>query len=252
MAVKVFILGRPGSGKSTAARRIANLVQPKGWSPIRISDYDILRDMFQKERNSLDNEPKNFIPTQYGGFDVIDFSVLDTALKEVHRKALKYKEEYTSCTQKFVLIEFARDDYKKALSFFSPDFLRDAYFLFLDADIDTCIQRVHERTAHPITVDDHFVSDKIIKCYYDKDNKPYMTSNLAVDYYIDEKQVVILDNINSRQHFNDEVNQFVNIILRQASQAQQKTDSLQNALTLSLVHAVPNTSGMSKVEVGQQ
>lgn len=86
MAVKVFILGRPGSGKSTAVRRIAKLVQSDGWSPVCISDYDILHHLFQQEKNSLNNEPQNVIPTQYGGFDVINFSVLDTALRELEKK----------------------------------------------------------------------------------------------------------------------------------------------------------------------
>jgi len=64
MTVKVFILGRPGSGKSTAARRIAKLVQHKGWSPVRISDYDILYNMFQREKNSPNIELKYFVTTQ--------------------------------------------------------------------------------------------------------------------------------------------------------------------------------------------
>lgn len=239
MAVKVFIFGRPGSGKSTAARRIANLAKHIGLLPIRISDYDILHDMFERERNSLSHEPRKFIPSQYGGFDVIDFSVLDTALKEVQRKAQKHIDEYMSNKQKIILIEFARDDYKKALGFFRPDFLRDAYFLFLDVNIDTCIERVHERIAHPISVDDHFVSDKIIRCYYHRDNKEYIVTNLIGDYEIKEQQVVIIDNTKSRQCFDGDIIQFVDGILRQLPQAEKKTEPLQYAPALSPAQAAP-------------
>jgi len=239
MAVKVFIIGRPGSGKSAASRRIAKLVQHKGWSPVRICDYDILHDMFQREKNSPDNKLKNFRPTQHCGFDVTDFSILDTALKEVQKKALKHIEEYTSYTQKLILIEFARDDYGKALSLFNPEFLRDAYVLFLDTDIDTCIQRVRKRITHPTTADDHFVSDEIIKCYYYKDNKPYITCNLAVDYDLDVKRIQIIDNICSYQSFNNQVSRFAELILRQNSQVQRKTLPLQNVPSLLPARAAP-------------
>ncbi len=249
MAVKVFILGRPGSGKSAAARLIAKLVQHKGRSPVHICDYDILYDMFQRERNSPNNELRNFHPTQHDGFDVIDFSILDTALKEVRRKILKHIEEYTSYTQKLILIEFARDDYGKALSLFNSEFLRDAYFLFLDADMDTCIQRIHKRSAHPTTTDDHFVSDEIIKCYYYQDNKPYITLNLAVDYDLDVKRIQIIDNICSYQSFNNQVGRFAEFILRQESHLQRKTFPLQNASTLSPVRPAPICAGKSKIGV---
>ncbi len=249
MTVKVFILGRPGSGKSTAARRIAKLVQHKGWSPVRISDYDILYNMFQREKNSPNIELKYFRPTQHNGFDVINFSVLDAALIEAQKKALKHIEDYTSYTQKLILIEFARDDYRTALCLFNPEFLRDAYFLFLDADIDTCIQRVHERTAHPTAADDHFVSDEIIKCYYNKDNKPYMASELSQDYYVDEILVAIIDNMGTRESFNNQIDRFVKIILMQNPQVRRKTGLLQNAPTLSPVRAVPICTGKSKVGI---
>jgi len=248
MAVNVFILGRPGSGKSTAARRIANLVQPEGWSPVRISDYDILHGMFQREKYSLNDEPKNFRPTQHNGFDVINFSVLDTALIEVQRKALKHIEEYASHAQKLILIEFARDDYGKALHLFNPAFLRDAYFLFLKADIDTCIKRVHERIAHPITVDDHFVSDEIIRCYYYEESKPYMTFSPMVDYHVNEMRVTIIDNMGTRESFNDQLARFVDLILKQKPNAQRETSPLQNTPDLSPVPATPIYAGMSKVE----
>jgi shikimate kinase len=247
MAVKIFILGRPGSGKSAAARRIAKLVQHEGWSPVRICDYDILHDMFQREGNSLNNELKNFRPAQYGGFDVIDFTILDTALKEVQRKALKHIEEYTSYTQKLILLEFARDDYGKALSLFNPEFLRDAYFLFLDADVDICIQRVHKRSAHPTTTDDHFVSDEILKSYYYKDNKPYITFNLTVGHGVVAKRIQIIDNICSYQSFNDQVSRFAEFILSQDSQVQRKTLLLQNVPSLSPVRAAPICAGESNI-----
>src|SRR6266566_6758631 len=80
MVVKVFVLGRPGSGKTTAVRHIIKLAQNRGWFAIRIKDYDILYGMFQ-----ADTEHKKFRPVAHGGFDVLDFSVLDTALEKLQK-----------------------------------------------------------------------------------------------------------------------------------------------------------------------
>src|SRR5260370_41551086 len=80
MAEKLFILGRPGSGKTTAARHVVKLAQGKGCSALHFNDYDILRAMFQ-----ADDEHKMFRPTEHNGFDVLDFSVLDTALQLIDK-----------------------------------------------------------------------------------------------------------------------------------------------------------------------
>ncbi len=43
----LFVLGLPASGKSTAARHIVEHMQQhyKGWSTVRINDYNILYEM---------------------------------------------------------------------------------------------------------------------------------------------------------------------------------------------------------------
>src|SRR6266487_2364404 len=81
MLIKVFVLGRPGSGKTTAFRRISALLNDKGWPITRIRDYGILQGMSRHEI-----EGKKFRPADHGGFDVVDFSVLDNALVEVERQ----------------------------------------------------------------------------------------------------------------------------------------------------------------------
>src|SRR5712692_8382550 len=50
--------------------------------------------------------------------------------------------------------------------------------------LETCILRIHERITHPITADNHFVSDKILRGYYLKDNIDYMISSFKTDYGI--------------------------------------------------------------------
>src|SRR5205823_3497452 len=140
VSVKLFILGRPGSGKSTAFRHIIKHLemQHQGWTAIRFNDYEILQDIFRYETLfENDSKKRKFRATGHGGFDVLKFSVLDTALKELEKQVCHW---YYSTKEELMIIEFARDDYSKALEQFSPTFLKDAYFLVVDADVETCIQ----------------------------------------------------------------------------------------------------------------
>jgi hypothetical protein len=81
MQVYVFVLGRPGTGKSTAACQIGRFAEEQGWLTFHKGDYGILDMMFK-----ADVEHKRFRPTLHGGFDVNDFSVLNEALVELERK----------------------------------------------------------------------------------------------------------------------------------------------------------------------
>ncbi len=208
MAAKVFILGRPGSGKSTAAYYIAGVVWRKGWSVSRFKDYDILYRMFK-----ADIEGKKFRPTtRYDGFDVIDFSVLDAALKELNRR---FEERISSARKNdLIIIEFARDDYSKALKLFSQGLIEDAYFLFIEANVKNCIRRIRVRAAHPLTADDFFVSKKILQNYYNKDNREYITSRLKADFSI-ANQIEIIDNTGSMKEFLEKVRRFAERVLEQ-------------------------------------
>lgn len=166
MGVKVFVLGRPGSGKSTAARHMIKLASLRNYDALFVQDYDILYKMFLN-----DGKHERFRPTDHGGFDVIDFSVLDSALQQME------KEVEDSLTHKgcdMVCIEFARNDYRAALNIFSPLFLQDAYIFFINSDLECCIRRVQERATDPPLPDQHFVSEQVMRTYYSNHNWAYV------------------------------------------------------------------------------
>lgn len=226
MPIKLFILGRPGSGKSAAGRYIAMLAQDKGLPAVRVNDYNILLEMFQAEVRQ--EKFKKFLPTPYfeGGFDIIDFSVLDRALADVKRQAegYVYSEKYN-----LIIIEFARADYSKAMKQFNSAFLQNAYFLLIQTGIKTCINRVHERTAHPITLDDHYVSDEIMKNYYQKDNLLYMPDELKTTYNIPSSRIEIIYNRASRQAFFRKLDKFIETISALEIYPLPETDPIQTA-----------------------
>jgi adenylate kinase family enzyme len=207
--VKVFVLGRPGSGKTTAVRHLVELAKERDWNITRIKDYDILYSMFRSES---DPEYKRFRPTAHGGFDVIDLSVFDTALEKLE-KIVEEEERRNSHKDELIIIEFARNDYRDALKCFNSDFLRSSYFIFVDADIETCIRRIHDRiTSCPATEDNHYVSEHIIKSYYYRDNWEYMGSHLKKVYGIEERRIEAVNNMGSLQEFITRVNRFADTI----------------------------------------
>lgn len=215
MPMKLFILGLPGSGKSTIARHVISYVgeQKSDCYIARINDYDILYAMYKADKEG------KFRPAEHDGFNVIDPSMFDIALKTVEQEANREEQTTHNHVQAvfkpiLILIEFARDDYGRALQQFSPHFLWGAYFLFLDASIDICKARVRERVAHPQTPDDHEVSDFIFASYYDKDSAHVLSANVIADHGIEQQHVKALDNNGSFDDIRVEVENFVAAIVK--------------------------------------
>ena len=183
--MKLFILGLPGSGKSTIAREIEKRIEEMELQSIRICDFAILEQMFHD-----DVKGKQFKPAENGGFDVIDLNAFDIALKLLERTTKQYI--LTTKPEEIILIEFARNNYQNAFKQFSQEFLQDAYFLYLKVDVETCKRRIRERIIHPITPDDHYVSEYIFGTYYGGDDGQYISNILEKDYKIEKDRVWLL------------------------------------------------------------
>jgi hypothetical protein len=235
MPVKLFVLGRPGSGKSEAYRLIDKYIQQshQDWNVIHFTDYEILQEMFQFEKHfQLNEKLRRFLPREHEGFDVRDFSVLDDVLKELE-KNIKFRYSALN-NEQLIVIEFARNDYEKALRQFSPGFLKDAYFLFINSDINSCIQRVHRRVAHSTSLDDHFVSEDIIYSYYKKQRIPFKLERVDSPH-LTKVQVItskmhILNNKGSQQDFAKKINRFIHRIIKH-EEFEERTTILGNAFT---------------------
>jgi thymidylate kinase len=212
MIAKLFVLGHPGSGKSTVSRYIVDYVgsQRNGWTANRFNDYDIMLEMFLSEEHK-----HRFHPThKHLGFNVHDPLVYDEALKKLENIV---KTPFSSSHNELIVIEFARNDYKKALQQFSPDFLSNTYIIFLDVDISICLRRINERVAHPTGLDDHYVSSKIFRNYRHTNPKQYISSNLKTDFDFDEDTVLIINNKGEEKDFTNPINHFINTIFKQVS-----------------------------------
>jgi dephospho-CoA kinase len=206
MLVKVFILGLPGSGKSLASRFLMSLLRERGRSTSRSKDYDILFEMFQQ-----DIEREKFAEAEHNGFDVKDPHVLDIALQELEKKVNSYMKSVLS--HELILIEFARGNYRHALNQFDRNFLRDTYFLFIQANIDTCQSRLRDRVLHRTSLDDHFVSTHTFDTFYRHDDIEYAVAYLKNHEGIDPIRIKIIENNSSFVNLETELEQFVNSIL---------------------------------------
>lgn len=175
MSKIAFLLGRPGSGKSALAQFVKASANRRGWLAQHFYDYKYLQEMFQREKEeNVPLKKRTFCqkgPEACHGFDVVDFSVLDTALQQMATE-IRTKELNSSEDKKLLLIEFARQEYSRALNIFGQDILQDALLLYVSLDLETCIQRVHQRTSENTSRSelDHFVSDDIMRRYYGRDD----------------------------------------------------------------------------------
>jgi shikimate kinase len=216
MGCKIVLLGIPGSGKSTAARHIQKRIKALEYRSQHVNDYPILHKMFEEDRDHI-----YFRATPDNGFDAIDLSVLDIALQQVEVQV----EEVLS-NGDFVTIEFARDDYHQAFQQFDPEFLRDANIVFINADIETCLQRVHERTSRAQTEDDHpSFSDEIFRNHYTQNGDQYIAQILDQGYDV-PKNVHIIENKYSLDHFISEVDNLLNTVLKKEKKNSKQQDTL--------------------------
>lgn len=207
MVIKVFVLGLPGSGKSTVSKHIVNYLRQKHINRVakHISDYDILlrkRDI-SGERFYSKGEFKD------KGFIVKDSSVYDEALKEAESTVSMFP-----ITVEFAVVEFVRKSYEDAFNLFARSFVvENSYFLFLDTDVATCKRRIYERVTHWKSTDDHYVPSLVFRLYDVRRNKFYIKAGLKAKFGIGDSRVKIIRNKGELKDILLDIEEFVDFIL---------------------------------------
>ncbi len=251
MIATLLILGRPGSGKTTAFRAIQSYLEKREWSVKRLRDYDILREMFQEEQQQLKHcyqcahqqhcikhQPR-FRPTAHNGFDVTHLSALQDALAVLENHIKDYIAQLkTENSGNFLIaIEFARDIYNEITHTFLRPFLDPPHILFVDSQLEKCISRIEQRVHSCDDDDRHYVSSYIMHQYYHIDNRPYMCQQAHINtialqnaqYY--GPVVRFIENNSSRTLFSEAVEQFAQTILDVETRQPREAEFAENNTT---------------------
>jgi len=196
MTVKIFLLGRPGSGKSTTAKYIGDAALKKNaWTFSRFNDHPILEQMLRSgdKRIALDG----------AGFIVTDDTAFEDALKQLNVAV----NEHLQLVQQdeVVVVEFARSNYVQAMKQFSKHVVSDAYFICINTDIAICVSRTAKRANSHVDKDDHPISEEAMNTHYGYQQFPSKN---------DVNDMWILDNQGDWEDFLNEVDPVINRILK--------------------------------------
>jgi len=216
-----FLLGRPGSGKSSLAQLIEASAQRRGWATQHFYDYKYLQDMFQREvEENVPLDERAFRrkgPDVCHGFDVVRFEVLDTVLEQMAEDILTARSE-NQAANRFFLIEFARKEYCRALHIFGYDILRDVHLFYIKLGLESCIERVRQRVVENCSRSDfdHFVSEEIMYGYYNIDDWLDGRISEYLDYLqsdLEHVSVKEIDNSGTYQELEEKVEEIVSLLV---------------------------------------
>ncbi len=160
----VFLLGRPGCGKSAVFRILEEALRASGYKGklTRLDDFPLLKQMFDS-----DTEFKRHRPAPGGGVKVTDDTVWDDLIKglDVQARKLQGKDH-------LLFIEFSRDSYARAFKNFSPEVLNDSLAIYIDAPFDVCWARNVRRVEKEREMghDSHLVSREEMEKTYARDD----------------------------------------------------------------------------------
>ncbi|HOW27977.1 MAG TPA: hypothetical protein PK876_05715 [Elusimicrobiota bacterium] len=163
----IFLLGRPGGGKSEIFRRISKKLMGGGVARFieRVDDFPKLWGIFQEDEKT--GAWKHCRKTPDGGYKVTDNGVWDMILKQVNDDVLQQRDP-----DKVIFIEFARTYYMSALKNFSKDVLRNALIVYVNCSFETCWKRNVARHEAAVAAgsDDHLVSREEMEITYLNDD----------------------------------------------------------------------------------
>jgi hypothetical protein len=175
----VFLLGRPGCGKSALYRELERRLLDSGQARTfeRADDFPKLWARFQKD-DALEREGKPRIYTRRttdGLYRITDFSILDEILQEVSSDVVGIDR-----AGHVVFIEFARPRYVEALRNFDSSILERCLVVYMEVSLETCWNRNvarHEAVGSQ-DGDDHMVGREAMEAIFLHDDQQALVKHL--------------------------------------------------------------------------
>lgn len=203
----VFLLGRPGSGKSAIYRELERRIREEGLASevMRIDDFPVLKELLDRDVEFKRHYRKE------GGFVVTDFTLLDDVLREMNTKLNKLRKP-----SRVIFVEFARDKYANALKNFDREVLGRALLLYIYCPFDVCVARNVRRfkEAKGKNVDDHIAPSDIMEKYYRHEDyeELFLKSEDALKKQAPARLVVIKNDTNELDKLKNELEKIITAI----------------------------------------
>jgi adenylate kinase family enzyme len=154
----VFLLGRPGCGKSALYRELEKRILESGQAKTfeRVDDFPKVWAKLLGD-DALEKEGKERIyskRTDDGGYLLNDDDFLNDILKEVNSDVLRIDKP-----DHMIFLEFARPNYVEAIQYFDKSILDDCIAIYMEVNFELCWARNVARHEAAIAKDgdDHLV-----------------------------------------------------------------------------------------------
>ena len=156
----VFVVGRPGSGKSTVIARLRpGLHRLLGSDfPVHVIDeFDILRSLADTEScSSVERNPN-------GGIEILDGEdAFAITIRELEKQVISRRRE-----RGVTLCEFAKGSYALIFSEFDPTLLDAAWVLYVGAPLELCCERNEGRRDGNV---ERYVPEGVLRSHYANDD----------------------------------------------------------------------------------
>ena len=163
MRVYLFLIGMPGSGKTTIAETCIRVLQRHGVPSEMIyyfNDYAALYNLFEQ-----DTKRHTFLPADRGGFSVKDASVLDVVLQKANAEL-----NLRSRSQRVFLVEFSRKSYIQAFSNFDREIVNNSLVINVVCSPETSQHRNDQRSRVSSDRRSGYVPAEIMSRWYDSND----------------------------------------------------------------------------------
>jgi tRNA uridine 5-carbamoylmethylation protein Kti12 len=173
----VFLLGRPGAGKSHFFEKVARLLSDK---PVRrIDDFPKLQSLAVKDdAREAAGKQRQFTRKAGSGW-LATQAAYETVLREINAQLRK-----TPKSAGFVFVEFARWDMVRSIDEnFSEDVLNRSFLIYIHCPLSICMRRNAARSKGTQTsVDPHEVPPDRLERYREDDHD--VLDQLRVPYIV--------------------------------------------------------------------
>jgi adenylate kinase family enzyme len=176
-ALNIFLLGRPGCGKSEIYRRLTEKFKTEKiyGDFIRVDDFPKLWAIFQDDEKTC--AWRRCRKTPDGGYKVTDNGIWNEILKQVNDDVLGLQKD-----DRAVFIEFSRPNYVESMKNFSKQILENSIVIYIDCSFEMCWKRnvARHEAALAKGSDDHLVSREEMEKTYLCDDKDALIKSLRV------------------------------------------------------------------------